>query len=205
MKEKYIKIILWPLILLLSVLVINSINSEIKFQKYAKIRVDHNVQKLKDLRFLQVAYKKVKKQYADNFDSLNSFYFNDSMFIIKAEGETPDSLTDSEALKMGIISRDTSYAAVRNILFDDIYMKTRNNNYPLDVNSMSNIPFTNKEYDIDAGVINKGNVKVQVFEISAPYKYVLSGLNAENKKYDLNKLLKVGSMDEASLNGNWGE
>ena len=27
----------------------------------------------------------------------------------------------------------------------------------------------------------------------------------ENKKYDLQGLLRVGSMSEASLNGNWGE
>ena len=44
-----------------------------------------------------------------------------------------------------------------------------------------------------------------IFEISATYKNVLFGLNAKNKKYDLEKLLKVGSMNEASLNGNWGE
>ena len=61
MKRKYIKILLWPLILFLSYLVINSINSEITFQKEAKIRIDQNVQKLKDLRLLQVAYKKSKQ------------------------------------------------------------------------------------------------------------------------------------------------
>ena len=54
-------------------------------------------------------------------------------------------------------------------------------------------------------MIEKGKVTVQVFEISATYKDVFNGLDAENKKYDLNSLLKVGSMTEASLNGNWGE
>ena len=46
---------------------------------------------------------------------------------------------------------------------------------------------------------------VQVFEISTSYNNVLSGLNSKNRGYNLNSLLKVGSMDEASLNGNWGE
>ena len=46
---------------------------------------------------------------------------------------------------------------------------------------------------------------MQVFEISASYRNVLIGLDAENKKYALDNLLKVGSMTEASLNGNWGE
>ena len=35
-------------------------------------------------------------------------------------------------------------------------------------------------------------------------KDVFNGLDVENKKYDLNSFLKVGSMTEASLNGNWG-
>ena len=46
---------------------------------------------------------------------------------------------------------------------------------------------------------------MQVFEVSAQYGDVLIGLDAENKKYDLQGLLRVGSMSEASLNGNWGE
>ena len=205
MKEKYIKILLWPLILFLSYLVINSINSEITFQKEAKIRIDQNVQKLKDLRLLQVAYKKANNEFCDNFDTLINFYFNDSLFIVKAEGETPDTLTDKQALEMGIISRDTSYVSVRETLFDEVYKKTRNNSFPIDENNMTKIPFASIDYNIDAGVINKGNVNVQVFEISATYKNVLFGLNAKNKKYDLEKLLKVGSMIEADLNGNWGE
>ena len=53
--------------------------------------------------------------------------------------------------------------------------------------------------------MEKGKVLVQVFEISTTYKNVFSGMDAENKSYDLNNLIKVGSMDEASLNGNWGE
>ena len=65
--------------------------------------------------------------------------------------------------------------------------------------------FKKLKYNIDANVIEKGKVSVQVFEISATYRDVFSGLDAENKKYDLNSLLKVGSMTEASLNGNWGE
>ena len=46
---------------------------------------------------------------------------------------------------------------------------------------------------------------MQVFEISAKYLDVFAGLDANNRGYELNSLIKVGSMDEASLNGNWGE
>ena len=106
---------------------------------------------------------------------------------------------------MGLISRDTLYVSAKESIFDENYIKSRDNKYPFDINTLSIIPFTEQQYNIDANVIEKGKVNVQVFEISAAFKHVFNGLDAENKKYDLNSLLKVGSMTEASLNGNWGE
>lgn len=205
MKTSYIKLILWPIIIILAYFVYNSIKSEISFQKEAKKRISENVQKLKDLRALQIAYKKVNNVYAGSFDDLMIFLDNGLMPIIKAEGETPDSLSETEALALGIISRDTSFSSVKDIIFNDTYLNTRDENYPLDRNALTKIPYTDIQYNIDAGIIEKGKVMVQVFEISATYKNILIHLDAENKKYDLNKLLKVGSMEEASLNGNWGE
>ena len=85
-------------------------------------------------------------------------------------------------------------------------MATRNEKLPLDIKQLQYIPYTeNKSYEIDAGSIEKGKVIVRVFEVSVQYEDVLIGLDAENKKYDLQDHLKVGSMSEASLNGNWGE
>ena len=97
------------------------------------------------------------------------------------------------------------YVSAKESVFNEDYLSSRDNNYPFDINQLSLIPNTNSEYNISADVIEKGKVSVQVFEISAAYRDVFSGLDAENKKYDLNSLLKVGSMTEASLNGNWGE
>ncbi|MBT5273871.1 MAG: hypothetical protein HOL74_03510, partial [Flavobacteriales bacterium] len=69
--------------------------------------------------------------------------------------------------------------------------------------NLTTIPYSNEVYSIDAGQVEKGKVIVQVFEISTNYGTVFTGLDAENKSYELDALLKVGSMDEASLNGNW--
>ena len=68
---------------------------------------------------------------------------------------------------------------------------------------MIRIPYTNELYSINSGMIEKGKVIVQVFEISSSYRSIFTGLDAENRSYNLDDLLKVGSMDEASLNGNW--
>ena len=205
MTAKQIVLLLIPINILLVYFVYNSINSEVAFQKVAKERIAENIQKLKDLRQVQIAYKKVNHTYANNFESLIDFLENDSMPIVKAIGETPDTLTDVQALELNIISRDTAYVLAKETVFDAAYLNSRKNKFPLDINNLISVPNSNADYSIDAGQVEKGKVLVQVFEISTTYGAVFSGLDAENKSYDLNGLLKVGSMDEASLNGNWGE
>ena len=209
MKAKTIALILIPLNLILFYFVYNSINSQVKFNEEAGIRITENVQKLKDLRQLQVKYKQTKGAFADNFDNLIYFLENDSMPIIKATGETPDSLingvqmSDELALELGLIARDTAYVSAKETVFDATYMNNRKNDFPLNIDKLKTIPYSNSTYNIDAGQVEKGNVIVQVFEISTDYRTVFTGLDAENKSYKLDALLKVGSMTEASLNGNW--
>ena len=205
MKAKQIALILIPLNIILAYFVFNSIDSEVEFQKVAKVRITENVQKLKDLRQVQIAYKKVNNTYASNFESLLDFLENDSMVIVKAIGETPDSLTDVQALELGIISRDTAYLLAKETIFDESYLSSRNQKYPLNLTTLTNAPHSKELYSVDAGIVEKGKVMVQVFEISTTYAAVFTALDAENKSYELDNLLKVGSMDEASLNGNWGE
>ena len=49
MKAKQIALFLIPLNIILAYFVYNSINSELEFQKIAKVRIAENVQKLKDI------------------------------------------------------------------------------------------------------------------------------------------------------------
>ena len=203
MKAKQIALILIPLNIILAYFVFNSIDSEVEFNTEAKVRISENVQKLKDLRQVQTRYKHAKGTFADNFAALTHFLANDSISIVKAVGETPDTLTDVQALELGVIRRDTAYVLAKETVFDDAYLDSRNENFPLDIANLTTVPYSNKVYSIDAGQVEKGKVIVQVFEISTNYGTVFTGLDAENKSYELDALLKVGSMDEASLNGNW--
>jgi len=203
MKARKIALLLIPLNILLIYLVYNSINSEMVFNRAAKERISNNVQKLKDLRQLQVKYKQTYGKYSDNFEKLDYFLRFEKIVTVKAIGETPDSLTDAQALEIGIISRDTTYALAKESVFDKTYLNNRKKDFPLNIDNLFSIPHTEEKYNISAGEIEKGNVTVQVFEISTNYGTVFNGLDAKNKNYELDALLKVGSMDEASLNGNW--
>jgi hypothetical protein len=206
MKAKQIALILIPLNIILAYFVYNSINSEVEFQKLAKVRIAENIQKLKDIRAVQISYKNKHKGFSDDFDSLLVFMNYDSVAVVKSEGEVPDSLTELQAVQAGLISRDTIYIAAKSHIFNEDYLTTRNEKFPLNIEQLRYIPYTaDKSYEIDAGSVEKGEVIVQVFEVSAKYGDVLIGLDAENKKYDLSSFLRVGSMSEASLNGNWGE
>jgi hypothetical protein len=207
MNQKTIRLILWPVIIILAFLVYKSPISLKEFQEETNYRKAAVIQDLKDIRTAQIAYKDRYKTYADNFESLVSFIKNDSVLLIKAIGETPDSLTEEQALKAGIISRDTIYSPVMESVFGENYLVTRDNRFSFDINELSKVPFTNGQssYEIDAGRVEKGKVVVQVFEVSTQYKTFLNDLNADNKGINLEDFIRVGSMSEASINGNWGE
>ena len=121
MKAKQIALILIPLNLILAYFVYNSINSEVEFQKLAKVRIAENVQKLKDIRAVQISYKNKYQGFSDNVDSLMIFLHTDSVAVIKSEGEAPDSLTELQALGAGLISRDTIYINAKSHIFNEDY------------------------------------------------------------------------------------
>ena len=123
MNAKKITLILIPVNIILAFFVYNSISSEVEFNKIAKERIAENVQKLKDLRTLQIAFKRENEAFADNFNSLMNFLQNDSTRIVKMEGVN-DTLIDGEeisdelALKLGLIKRDTIYVSAMESIFD---------------------------------------------------------------------------------------
>ena len=64
MNAKKITLILIPINIILAFFVYNSISSEVEFNEVAKERISENVQKLKDLRTLQIAYKRENEVFA---------------------------------------------------------------------------------------------------------------------------------------------
>jgi hypothetical protein len=129
----------------------------------------------------------VYRGYAPNFDSLFTFINTDSFPVIKAIGTVPDTLTEQQAVDMGIVRRDTSLVSVRDSLFK----------MEGDINEVKLIPFSkNQEFAMETGVIEKGQVKVPVIEIIAANMYIFDGIEPEY--YDPKKGLYVGSMTDPS-------
>lgn len=52
---------------------VDSISQPVKFNKAKSVREQVGIQRLKDIRTLQEAYKSVNGKYTDNFDTLKTF------------------------------------------------------------------------------------------------------------------------------------
>lgn len=183
MNKKVISIILLVVIVVLAYFAYESIMGPIRWRSEKEKRHTRIIERLKDCRKAQLAYYEKYTKYAGNWDSLITFIKTDSMPMVKAVGSVPDTLTEADALKMGLIVRDTFFVAV----LDTIFGK----NYPVD--SLKHIPFTKDGiFAIAAGEITTGSgLKVKVFEIR------------DTQPFDPSDVLQVGSMKEATTSGNW--
>ena len=202
--RKAIQILLAILIVVISILIVESVMKPIRFKKEKIYRYDKVIQRLKDIRTAELSYKDVHHRFTGNFDTLINYVKHDSIPVIKAIGRIPDELLDSiteeEAVKRGIIIRDTIRIGVLDSLFHKNYF----------VDSLRYIPCTvQKEFKLGAGIVLTGSkVKVKVFEASALNFDILHGLDKQSiiNLNDLAKFpgLKVGSLEEANNNaGNW--
>lgn len=188
-----IQLALGVVAIILAYFIYTGIQNKIIFQKKAEQRRLVVQERLLDVVKAQKEFKSERGRYAANFSELTSFLNNDSLTIIKAIGNVPDTLTEAEAVEMGIVVRDTSLVPARTIFPSD---------YPVD--SLKIIPFSQgNEFKMKSGVIEKNKVNVNVFEASAKLEDVYNGLNTKNENVDLNDLLKVGSMTEPITTGNW--
>ncbi len=184
----------------------------IRFNKGRQQREEATIQRLKDIRTAQIAFKSEYEHFTGDFDSLITFLKTGHFNVIKAIGSAPDSLievlgkTEAEkiALGEGLIQRDTIQLRVIDSLF---YA-----GYPVD--SIRYVPYTTgQEFKIDAGELETGSkVRVKVFEAKVPYSILLEGLDPqllesyaeEKERISGYPGLRVGSLDETTNNtGNW--
>lgn len=196
---------LWAVVLLLVYMVYDSIDSKITFQDAKEYRNSIVIEKLKDIRVAQLAFKSVNENYANSFKELIEFVKNDSFPVIKALGSVPDTLSEEEAVQMGLVTRDTSNVSVKDSIFSPRYLKGHLK--PFFIDSLPYIPFgrNGEVFVFEAGEKKISQMMVQVFRVFASYGVVYSGLDTKNEDIDIEDGLQVGSMDDPSTSGNWGE
>ena len=195
---KWINIGLALVAILLAYLVFDSIRQPVAFDNMRKEREVQVVQSLKDIRSTQTLFKQTYNRFTGDFDSLAEYIKNGQLPVVNIVAD-PNDTTFTKTINdtVGFVS-----------VYDSLFAKRDN----FDINSLRVVPCSQGDvFEMEAGYIMRGGLKVAVFEAKTPYKTYLWDLdqqrvnNLRAEMEDLNKYpgLKVGSMDEPSLNGNW--
>ena len=229
--KKVLTYFILPLIIVgLTWAIVRSVMEPVNFNKHRAYRESVAIQRLKDIRDLQVAYKNVNGRYASTLDSLKMFYNDGKMKLIMQVGSKDDSLamahTDqlkkkyrhlkgeklAEKLNELYLAGDELlvFQITREIPVKDTIFRSRKDFY---VDSLALIPFSGGDSVILASTVKTvSGVKVPLFEASMPFRSLLKGLNnqlrinldAEREDQGRYQGLQVGSISAPNNNaGNW--
>lgn len=221
-----VEAVLFIIIVLLVVANVRSIRGPLDFNKQKDYREEVAIQRLKDIRTLQVAYKTVNGKFTSTIDSLKMFYETGKMPIVLQIGSEDDSvavahteqvkkanrrLTNEDLYKMYLEGDHNLVFSIENTI--DVKDTLFNGRTDFNIDSLKTIPFSGGDPVImDAVVKTVSGVPVPLFEAKMPYKSLLKGLNnqlrinldADRKSQNKYEGLQVGSVTSPNNNaGNW--
>lgn len=218
------------LIVLVAWLTVRSVQKPVKFNKEVAARSQVAIQRLKDIRTLQVAFKSETGRFSPTMDSLKMFYESGKMAIVMQIGSMDDSLAvvNTEAIKKAagkkakpeeiLAKLQEAYKAGTPVVYfvtNQVPVKdTLFNNRPdFCIDSLAYIPFSGgAKTEMEATIKLVSGVNVPLFEARMPYKALCKGLdnqlriNLDAERRDQNKYegLQVGSVTAPNNNaGNW--
>lgn len=202
--RKLLTYFIFPIcIIALAFLLYRSINEPVKFNKERDQRLSVGIERMKDIRTLQVTFKDTYGHYAPVMDSLIEFYNNGKITIVQQIGSEDDStaVLHTEAVKKSLrnlkgdqlmkklyelyekgdnnlIIRIPQPIAVKDTLF--------NGRQGFDVNELRYIPFSEdpqtKQRDtvIMKSIIKQvSGVDVPLFEAQMPFWSILKGMDRQ--------------------------
>lgn len=198
MKSTLIKLALGVVIIVLGYFLYASIMKPVRFQDEVNRRSEQIANRLKDIRTAEVLYKQFHRQYTASFDTLINFLKTGQIPVVKMIPDPKDTtFTRSISDTVGYIN-----------IADSLYSKRPN----FKIEDLAVIPFTDgRRFEVKTDKIDKGGVTVSVIEVLVPYEYYLYDkdqqdvLNLSERMKSINKYpgIKMGSLTEASTDGNW--
>ena len=203
-----LKILLAVAVVLLAYMCYRSIMGPIDFKDERDRRENLIKARLIDIRKAQIEYKNIHKVHAANFDELSKFLKDEKLPFLIKEGVLTDEqlekgMTEKEAVKKGLIRRDTVWVTAVDTLFGKGY----------NVDDLRNVPGANVQFTMDTATLTSGSgYTVKVFQCGVLYDDYLGDLNKQevyNLKDKASKMgkyagLRVGSVEEINNNaGNW--
>ena len=205
-----LNILLTGVILFLTYMCFRSIMGPVEFDKEKKSRDLAIQERLMDIRKAQIEYKNMYGFHAGSFEDLIKFLNEDRLSFVSREGSLTDEqlakgMTDQDAIKLGLIRRDTTWILAKDTLFDRGY----------NVAALEYVPVEgiNAKFTMDTATIaSASGYTVKVFESGVLFDTYLRDLNRQeliNLKDKTSKMgrylgIRVGSVTEINNNaGNW--
>jgi hypothetical protein len=204
---RYIKVFLWLLIIFFAWKVYGSINGPIEFNKVKNERYLKVIDKLKDIRNAQIAYKSVNGIYSDNFEGLIKFIDTAQYTLIQKRDSSfleYDRTFRIDMLREVVVIDTLGFASVKDSLFGN------SDRYK----NISKVPIEGVDeiFKIKSDVIDKNGYNVPVFEVRVSKDVVLFDQNKDLLKQEKGLMsvdgvngpdIVLGSLTEVSTNGNW--
>ncbi len=202
-----LQIVLWIVCVIFAYMIYQSVNGPIEFKKVRQERFQAVIDKLKDIRDAQEAYKSVNGKYAANFESLIKFVDTGSYTITQQRDSSfmrYDKVYQIELQVDTIVIDTLGFVNVKDSLFK---------NNPAYKNMMD-VPYgqNNEKFELKADIIDKSGYRAPVFEAKVKKDVILydqpgdlmAQENARNSVEEVNgEFITVGSLVDVSTNGNW--
>jgi len=204
-KRLIINLVLLIAVAFLTYQIYESIMEPVRLKKVISDREDVIKARLGEIKVLQIEYKRINNHYTASFDTLINFYKHDSMPMVLKHGTVPDTLTEEQALEMKLITRDTTFIAIKDTLFKGLE--------GFDIEKIRYVPFTHgKEFEMKAGYVTRANFQIPVFEVRCYMKDYLADIKQQELLQNEINIMKeeekfpgliLGSMEEPTTDGNW--
>lgn len=182
------------LIIVLSYLIYQSFNQRLKFEATLKEREKIVKERLEQAKSLQLVFFEANGKYANNWSQLIEFGVNDSIPILKILVNPDDTAAVNKAKALGNPLTATEMIAAKDKAFPSV---------DVNINEVSKVPFSEREFDLNAGIITKNSREIHVFEIKTQKGIFLQDLKFVPENFDSTKELILGSMKEPTTEGNW--
>ncbi|MFO7745581.1 MAG: hypothetical protein R6V36_09375 [Psychroflexus sp.] len=203
-----IQIVLWVVIGVLGYYTYNAVYGPVEFNKIRDRRYVDVVEKMKDIRDVELAHREIIGNYVGNFDDMIKF-IDTAEYVITQRRDT--TFLDEEYRKTygvdqyieDVVIDTLGFASVKDSIFGD------SDRYK----QIMYIPHTDKKkFEIEAGFLEEDGNKTPVFEVKAPKDLILADqdrdLVIQEKQIRSvdgvdGPAIKVGSMKQVNTNGNW--
>ncbi|WP_418991477.1 hypothetical protein [Alistipes sp.] len=209
--KKLFQIILAVAIVGLVYVIYDQISTPIRFDNEMKAKRAQVIDRIKDIRTAQRAFKSKYQHFTGSFDTLTSFILNDTLELERKIVDEDDSVGMAMLKKLKKANVEKFKVAVIDTIFAPKVLSAA------DVEQLRFIPGTDDkaQYIMEAGIITtESKVVIPVVEVRAPYKSFLDTVNFRQEivnlidddvnNYNRYPGVKFGSMEAGNNEaGNW--